>query len=411
MNKYMQTFFELLPEKQNTSAALGFFDGLHIGHRKVIGEAVRGSENGLVPICFTFAQSPKSVLKNQPQEALMSVEDKKTALSEIGIQHLYMCDFKSVVDVAPRKFVEDMLIKTLKAKKLCCGFNYTFGKNGEGNTELLAEICKENGIELQVLPPVEEKEGVVSSTLIRELIKDGNMRRANELLGSYFGFGGEVVHGQHLGRELGTPTLNQSLHEELVVPKFGVYASCVTLDDGRKFCGVTNIGVKPTVGNFAPLCETWMPDYSGEELYGKTVDVRLIDFIRGEKKFSSLAADYERLASYRESLWSALDPGIFARISPKDGTPYILTVSARGLRGEILLHLADDRGLIIGTGSACSSNEKSRYSHVVLACGYDKITADGVLRLSFSPATTKEETERAAQILNACARELLERTK
>ena len=130
-----------------------------------------------------------------------------------------------------------------------------------------------------------------------------------------------------------------------------------------------------------------------------------------EKKFSSLAADYKRLASYRESLWSALDPGIFARISPKDGTPYILTVSARGLRGEILLHLADDRGLIIGTGSACSSNEKSRYSHVVLACGYDKITADGVLRLSFSPATTKEETERAAQILNACARELLERTK
>lgn len=130
-----------------------------------------------------------------------------------------------------------------------------------------------------------------------------------------------------------------------------------------------------------------------------------------EKKFSSLAADYERLASYRESLWSALDPGIFARISPKDGTPYILTVSARGLRGEILLHLADDRGLIIGTGSACSSNEKSRYSHVVLACGYDKTTADGVLRLSFSPATTKEETERAAQILNACARELLERTK
>lgn len=122
MNKYMQTFFELLPEKQNTSAALGFFDGLHIGHRKVIGEAVRGSENGLVPICFTFAQSPKSVLKNQPQEALMSVEDKKTALSEIGIQHLYMCDFKSVVDVAPRKFVEDMLIKTLKAKKTLLRF-------------------------------------------------------------------------------------------------------------------------------------------------------------------------------------------------------------------------------------------------------------------------------------------------
>lgn len=288
MNKYMQTFFEILPEKINTSVALGFFDGLHIGHRKVINEAVQGRENGLVPICFTFAQSPKSVLSGQPQEALMSVENKKAVLAEIGIEHLYMCDFKSVVDMPAREFAEEMLIKTLKAKKLCCGFNYTFGKNGEGNTKMLEEICKENGIELKVLPPVTEKEGVVSSTLIRELIKDGKVRRANELLSSDFGFSGEVVHGQHLGRELGTPTLNQALHDELVVPKFGVYASCVTLDDGRKFCGVTNIGVKPTVGIFAPLCETWMPDYEGEELYGKTVDVRLIDFIRGEKKFSSL---------------------------------------------------------------------------------------------------------------------------
>lgn len=288
MNKYMQTFLKISPEKENTSVALGFFDGLHIGHRRVIGEAVRGGENSLLPICFTFEQSPKSVLKNQPQEALMSLEDKKEALKKIGVKHLYMCDFKSVADIPAREFVEKILIKTLKAKKLCCGFNYTFGKNGEGNTEMLAALCRENGIELRIVPPVTRAEGVVSSTLIRELIKNGSIRRANELLGSKFGFSGEVIHGQHLGRELGTPTLNQALHGELVVPKFGVYASCVTLDDGRKFCGVTNIGVKPTVGIFSPLCETWMPDYNGEDLYGKTVDVRLMDFIRGEKKFASL---------------------------------------------------------------------------------------------------------------------------
>lgn len=284
----MQTFFEILPEKQNTSVALGFFDGLHIGHRQVLNEAVKGKEKSLLPICFTFAQSPKSVLKNQPQEALMSLENKKQALSQIGIHHLYMCDFKSVVNIPAREFVEDVLIKTLKAKKLCCGFNYTFGKNGEGNTDMLAEICKANGVDLVVLPPIKVSGDVVSSTLIRELIKNGNIRKANELLGSQFGFCGEVIHGQHLGRELGTPTLNQDLNKELVVPKFGVYASCVTLNDGSKYCGVTNIGVKPTVGNFAPLCETWMPDYDGEKLYGNCVDIRLIEFIRGEKKFNSL---------------------------------------------------------------------------------------------------------------------------
>lgn len=284
----MQTFLEILPEKQNTSVALGFFDGLHIGHRQVLGEAVKGKDNSLLPICFTFAQSPKSVLKNLPQEALMSLDNKKSVLSEIGIKHLYMCDFKSIVDIPAKEFVENVLIKTLKAKKLCCGFNYTFGKNGEGNTDMLADICKQNGIELVVLPPIKADDDVVSSTLIRELIKSGNISKANKLLGSYFGFCGEIIHGQHLGRELGTPTLNQALNKELVIPKFGVYASCVTLCNGKKYCGVTNIGVKPTVGNFAPLCETWMPNYEGEELYGKLADVRLIEFIREEKKFASL---------------------------------------------------------------------------------------------------------------------------
>lgn len=130
-----------------------------------------------------------------------------------------------------------------------------------------------------------------------------------------------------------------------------------------------------------------------------------------EKKFSSLEADYARLSEYRETLFSALDKDIFVRISPKNGSPYILTVSARGLRGEILLHMADDKGLILGTGSACSSNAKTRYSHVALACGYDHETADGILRLSFSSATKKDEIEEAAKILNACARELVSRTK
>ena len=127
------------------------------------------------------------------------------------------------------------------------------------------------------------------------------------------------------------------------------------------------------------------------------------------ERFKTLRADFERLKLCRERFWAALDKDIFIRLSGETSSPYILSVSALGLRGEILLHMADDKGLIIGTGSACSSNAKNRYSRVILACGYDEKTADGVLRLSFSNKTTEEEMLRAAEILNAIARELKER--
>ena len=130
-----------------------------------------------------------------------------------------------------------------------------------------------------------------------------------------------------------------------------------------------------------------------------------------ENKFQTLKADYERLTEYRETLWNGLDKSIFTRISPQEGTPYILTVSAAGLRGEILLHMANDAGIIIGTGSACSSNAKSRYSKIALACGYDEKTADGVLRISFSKDTQKEEILRAIEVLNVTASDLKNRMK
>ena len=130
-----------------------------------------------------------------------------------------------------------------------------------------------------------------------------------------------------------------------------------------------------------------------------------------EEKFATIKEDYARLAKYRENLWSALDKNVYTRLSAENGTPYILSVSAVGLRGEVLLHMANDKGLIIGTGSACSSNAKNRYSKVILACGYDEKTADGVLRLSFSPSTTSEEIVQAGQILNEIGNDLIKRMK
>ncbi len=130
-----------------------------------------------------------------------------------------------------------------------------------------------------------------------------------------------------------------------------------------------------------------------------------------EEKFAVLQENYARILSYRERLWSLLDKSVFARLSSENGTPYILCVSAVGLRGEILLHMANDKGLIVGTGSACSSNAKTRYSKVVLASGYDERIADGMLRLSFSAETTETEIEEAARILNAVGTELKNRIK
>jgi len=130
-----------------------------------------------------------------------------------------------------------------------------------------------------------------------------------------------------------------------------------------------------------------------------------------KEKFATIKDDYVRLQTYREKLWSLLDKNVYQRLSSEEGTPYILTVSAVGLRGEVLQHMADDKGLMIGTGSACSSNSKLRYSKVVLACGYDEKVADGVLRLSFSPLTTEEEIDEAAKILNEVGVDLKRRMK
>lgn len=284
----MQNFFEILPEKSGTAIALGYFDGLHKGHRNVISLASAEKENGLTPVCFTFSKSPKSVLYGTQSNALMTSEDKIKTLERLGIERTYQADFEKIMNMPAKDFAQEILIDTLKAEKLFCGFNYRYGKNGEGSAETLKSFCESKGITLTVVPATESDGEVVSSTLIRKLITDGNVKRANELMCSRFGFSSVIEHGKRLGRELGTPTINQPLCSELVVPKFGVYASIVTLENGETYCGVTNIGIKPTVGGNTPLCETWMPKYKGGEIYGQSADVRLLEFIRPERKFSGI---------------------------------------------------------------------------------------------------------------------------
>lgn len=284
----MQIFYNLSPEQSNTAVALGFFDGVHRGHRKVLSPTAKQRENGLTPVCFTFAESPKSVIAGKALPMLMTRQDKLKALRQIGMEHVFFADFRAMIHLSARAFFETILMDTLHAKQIFCGFNYRFGKNAEGDTALLQSLCDEYHVKLRVIPPETDNGEVVCSTLIKQLIAQGNVKRANALLCSRFGFEEVITHGKHLGHKLGTPTINQPLVKELAVPKFGVYASLVTLENGEQYCGVTNVGVKPTVDGTKPLWETWMPDYHGGDLYGQTADIRLLDFIRDERKFDNL---------------------------------------------------------------------------------------------------------------------------
>lgn len=279
----MKCYQDLQTPEGELAAALGSFDGLHLGHRQVIGNTL--SAPGLRPAVITFQQNPSVSLQKKPVPLLTTNEQKLALLEEMGVEVVYLLPFDRIRDMEPEDFVE-ALYRVCRIRALSCGFNFRFGKNGRGDAGLLKELCREKGIELSVTPPVSVAGETVSSTRIRACLEQGDVQQAGQLLGRPFGYDFEVTHGRQLGRTWGTPTINQPFPAGYVLPRFGVYASLVEVE-GQKYYGVTNIGVKPTVGSDCALSETWIPEFSGD-LYGKKVPVELLDFIRPERKFDSL---------------------------------------------------------------------------------------------------------------------------
>ena len=279
----MKCYQDLQTPEGELAAALGSFDGLHLGHRQVIGNTL--SVPGLRPAVITFQQNPSVSLQKKPVPLLTTNEQKLALLEEMGVEVVYLLPFDRIRDMEPEDFVE-ALYRICRVRALSCGFNFRFGKNGRGDAGLLKELCREKGIELSVTPPVSVAGETVSSTRIRACLEQGDVQQAGQLLGRPFGYDFEVTHGRQLGRTWGTPTINQPFPAGYVLPRFGVYASLVEVE-GQKYHGVTNIGVKPTVGSDCALSETWIPEFSGD-LYGKKVPVELLDFIRPERKFDSL---------------------------------------------------------------------------------------------------------------------------
>ena len=269
--------------------AIGKFDGLHLGHRKLLSEILRQKEDGLKAAVFTFDPSPEVFFGMNPARELSTNEEKRDLFREIGIDILVEFPFnKETAAISPEDFVIDILCGRMNAKFVAAGTDLSFGSMGKGNFTMLSSLARHMGFETCKSDKIERNGKVISSTLIRELVEEGNMEEAAACLGAPYKITGKIVHGRALGRRIGIPTLNQMPPTDKLLPPFGVYYSEVKAD-GRIFKGITNIGIKPTVTNDNQVTvETSLYDFSGD-LYGETAEVSLLTFRRPEMRFSGVS--------------------------------------------------------------------------------------------------------------------------
>ncbi len=285
------------PRKAPSSVALGFFDGVHAGHRAVIGAAVETARReGLTPRVFTFrpegADASRPVSKSG-LTLLQREEQKEAVLEELGVEEVICPPFETFRSMTPEQFVQGFLGETLHARVLVCGFNYHFGRGGQAGVEELRALCAPLGIQVEALPPVLWQGEVVSSPRIRQCIREGQIEEAAAMLCAPFTLAAEVVHGKGLARTLSWPTINQLFPPDFTIPRRGVYWSQVEIG-GRRWNGITNVGIKPTLHETNLTMETYILDYKGD-LYGQELSVALLRFLRPESQFASVQALSQRI--------------------------------------------------------------------------------------------------------------------
>lgn len=276
------------PPNEKTSVALGYFDGLHLGHIEVIGEAMAHARmSGGASAVFTF-NCDTTLPKFQQQEDIISFENKCELLERMGVDYIFAPDFAEVCGLSAEDFVKEILVKHLNADFASCGGNFRFGRNGSGTPELLTSLAERYGMSgVRIVRDVCLDGEMISSTRIRELIREGDIEEANKLLGYDMWFRLTVVHGNELGRTMSFPTINQIIPKTNIIPRFGVYESRVEAD-GRKYAGITNIGIRPTVTDSGEtVMETHILGFDGD-LYGQNISISLCRFLRPERKFSNL---------------------------------------------------------------------------------------------------------------------------
>ena len=278
---------ESLPE--GCALALGNFDGVHRGHQMLF--ELAGSE-GHKCASWTFTTLVK------PGLTVPYITDMKAKLrlfAYYGLDYAIFEDFESIRDMSCEDFAHKYLIGNFKPARVCCGFNFSFGRGGVGDAELLSDLLSGDGVDVAILSPVIRRGKIVSSSAVRVAVMSGDMDGAYDLMGHAFAIKFPVEKGNQLGRTFGIPTVNQSFPEGHIVPRIGIYA-CTVGVRGKVYIGVTNIGLRPTVsgGNLIVNSETHIIDFEGD-LYGEEIEVRFYERLRDEIKFESIDALAERI--------------------------------------------------------------------------------------------------------------------
>ncbi len=285
----LDTLTTTLP--QPTAVALGFFDGLHKGHRAVIDAALACREQGLAPAVFTF-DTAHSRPPGKPGQMLLTQPQRLVRLEQMGLEYTVCPPFEELRCLSPEAFV-DVLSNQLLAKRLFCGDNFRFGHKASAGIAELQELCRGRGMGLHVCEKVFYGGQPVSSTRIRQAVSQGKPEVATELLGYPFAIYAPVVAGKRLGRQLGFPTANQQIPQGLVQPLPGVYATTIT-HRGKSWPAVTNIGRQPTVGGQEIVCESYMVGFTGE-LYGEEISTALVAYLRPICRFDTVEALREQI--------------------------------------------------------------------------------------------------------------------
>ena len=284
-------------EKKFFHLAIGNFDGVHLGHQKIIKDLVNNAFNQKKPSAIlSFDPHPRQFFsRDLDRYQIIGLEKKKQILSDLGINNLFFLKFnESIASLSPTNFIKNIIIDKLQVSKLVVGYDFHFGKNRGGDVVLLKDHSLIHGFNLEVIDPVKDKlnNEVFSSSAIREAIKDGFLEKANMMLGRPWTMEGEVVHGDKMAREMNFPTANLLPHEQ-IYPHKGVYAVNVLINK-TKFNGIANFGERPTVKGKKLLLEAHLFDFN-QDIYGKHLTVEFLTFIRGEKKFDNFSLLVEQI--------------------------------------------------------------------------------------------------------------------
>jgi riboflavin kinase/FMN adenylyltransferase len=273
--------------KKDTLLTIGVFDGVHLGHRHLMSKLTGlARKQNLTSGVITFSQNPKEVLATQTGLPFLTDIERRTELiKDEGVDEVIPLTFTAeLANLTPKEFLE-LLKKHLRMKGLVVGPDFALGKNREGDTDVLRNLSKEMGFSLTVVPPLTIDGEVVSSTAIRQALAEGDMKRAQRLMGRPFCLHGRVARGDKRGAELGFPTANLETGAEQALPADGVYTSRAFIEN-QAYPAMTNIGFQPTFGGNQRLVEVYLLDYRGD-LYERELTIEIIERLRGEKKFDS----------------------------------------------------------------------------------------------------------------------------